>query len=111
MQYLYAAKQWGQTRLAGLLFVDEFGKYKLDSVKNIAGNDTGWFYGRHFNQAGVNTRVTGGLLLTTPLQSAMREFLDTYYLTLRDLKLEHALHDLVQLINARPTVEMVRQLV
>jgi 2-polyprenyl-3-methyl-5-hydroxy-6-metoxy-1,4-benzoquinol methylase len=53
----------------------------------------------------------GRLLLTTPLQSAMREFLDTYYLTLRDLKLEHALHDLVQLINARPTVDMVRQLV
>lgn len=53
----------------------------------------------------------GTLLLTAPLQSAMREFLDTYYLTLRDLKLEHALHDLMQLINARPTVDMVRQLV
>ncbi|HEX6817083.1 MAG TPA: class I SAM-dependent methyltransferase [Ktedonobacterales bacterium] len=56
-------------------------------------------------------RPQGQLLLTTPLQSAMREFLDTYYLTLRDLKLEHALHNLVQLINARPTVEMVRQMV
>jgi hypothetical protein len=69
MQYLYAAKQWDQTRLAALLFVDEFGKYKLDSVKNIAGADTGWLYGRHFNQAGVNTRATGGLLLTTPLDA------------------------------------------
>lgn len=67
MQFLYAAKQWGQTRLAGLVFADEFGKYKTDSVKNVAGSDTGWLYGRHFNQAGVNTRVTGGLLLTTPL--------------------------------------------
>ena len=67
MQYLYAAKQWHQTRIAGLLFVDEFGKYKLDSTKNIAGNDTGWLYGRHFNLPGINTRVTGGLLLTTPL--------------------------------------------
>ncbi|HEY4107764.1 alginate export family protein [Puia sp.] len=67
MQFLYAAKQWGPTRLAALLFVDEFGRYKLDSVKNIAGADTGWLYGRHFNQAGVNTRATGGLLLTTAL--------------------------------------------
>lgn len=69
MQFLYAAKQWNQTRLAALLFVDEFGKYKPDSVKNIAGSDTGWVYGRHFNQAGVNTRATGGLLLTTPLDA------------------------------------------
>ncbi len=56
-------------------------------------------------------RPQGQLLLTTPLQSAMREFLDTYYLTLRDLKLEHALHDLVRLIEARPTTEAVRQMV
>jgi hypothetical protein len=67
MQFLYAAKQWGATRLAALFFADEFGKYKLDSTKNIAGTDTAWLYGRHFNQAGVNARFTGGLLLTTPL--------------------------------------------
>ena len=67
MQFLYAAKQFNQTRLAALLFVDEFGRYKLDSVKNIAGADTGWVYGRHFNQAGVNTRATGGLQLNTTL--------------------------------------------
>jgi hypothetical protein len=67
MQFLYAAKQWGPTRLAALVFTDEFGKYKPDSVKNIAGTDTGWLYGRHFNQAGANTRFTGGLLLTTAL--------------------------------------------
>jgi ubiquinone/menaquinone biosynthesis C-methylase UbiE len=56
-------------------------------------------------------RPQGQLLLTTPLQSAMREFLDTYYLTLRDLKLEQALRDLTQLINARPTTDAMRQLV
>ena len=67
MQYVYGAKQWHQTRISGLLFVDEFGKYKLDSTKNIAGADTGYIYGRHFSLPGVNARVTGGLLLTTPL--------------------------------------------
>jgi ubiquinone/menaquinone biosynthesis C-methylase UbiE len=46
-------------------------------------------------------RPGGQLLLTTPLQSAMREFLDIYYLTLRDLKLEGA---------ARPTVASVQRL-
>jgi len=69
MQFLYAAKQFNQTRLAALLFVDEFGRYKLDSAKNVAGQDTGWIYGRHFNQAGVNTRATGGLQLNTTLDS------------------------------------------
>lgn len=67
MQYAYGAKQWGQTRISGLLFADEFGKYKLDSTKNIAGADTGYIYGRHFNVPGIDTRITGGLLLTTPL--------------------------------------------
>lgn len=67
MQFIYGAKQWGPTRLSGLVFADEFGKYKLDSTKNIAGADTGYIYGRHFNQAGINARVTAGLFLTTPL--------------------------------------------
>ncbi|HVU96684.1 MAG TPA: alginate export family protein [Puia sp.] len=69
MQFLYAAKQFNSTRLAALLFVDEFSRYKLDSAKNIAGSDTGEIYGRHFNQAGVNTRATGGLQLNTTLDS------------------------------------------
>jgi len=29
--------EWGQTRLAARVFADEFGKYKTDSLKNIAG--------------------------------------------------------------------------
>ncbi|HLI93934.1 MAG TPA: alginate export family protein, partial [Puia sp.] len=32
MQFLYIAKQWHATRLAGLVFGDEFGRYKLDST-------------------------------------------------------------------------------
>jgi ubiquinone/menaquinone biosynthesis C-methylase UbiE len=55
-------------------------------------------------------RPGGQLLLTTPLQSAMREFLDIYYLTLRDLKLEGAVRELTQMIAARPTVASVQRL-
>lgn len=56
-------------------------------------------------------RPQGQLLLTLPLQSAMREFLDTYYLTLRDLKLEDYMRAFGKLVAARPTVEETRQLV
>jgi hypothetical protein len=55
-------------------------------------------------------RSNGQLLLTTPLQSTMREFLDIYYLTLRELKLEGAVRDLTQMIAARPTVASVQRL-
>ena len=56
-------------------------------------------------------RPGSNLLVTLPTQSAFREFLDTYYLTLRDLKLDDYLHGLTRLIAARPTVEQVRTLV
>src|SRR5690348_2635754 len=56
-------------------------------------------------------RPGGQFLLTLPLQSAMREFLDTYYLTLRDLGLGDYLRALAQLIANRPTVEETRKMV
>ncbi|HEV2456769.1 MAG TPA: class I SAM-dependent methyltransferase [Ktedonobacterales bacterium] len=56
-------------------------------------------------------RPSGQLLLTLPLQAAMREFLDTYYLTLRDLRLESYMRDLSQLVASRPTVEQAHKLV
>jgi len=67
MQYLYAARSIRRARLSALVFADEFSKYKTDSIRNIAGADTGYVYGRRFNQTGVNARITGGLLLNTPL--------------------------------------------
>jgi hypothetical protein len=67
MQFLYVARSIRRARLTGLVFADEFGRYKLDSVRTIAGADTGYVYGRRFNQRGVNARITGGLLLNTPL--------------------------------------------
>jgi arsenite methyltransferase len=56
-------------------------------------------------------RPQGQLLLTLPLQSALREFLDTYYLTLRDLKLEDYMRAFTQLVASRPTIEEARKLV
>jgi ubiquinone/menaquinone biosynthesis C-methylase UbiE len=56
-------------------------------------------------------RPGGQLLLTTPLQAAMREFLDTYHLTLRDLKLVDFMHALGQLVHTRPTVADLQTLV
>lgn len=55
-------------------------------------------------------RQRGHILLTTPLQSAMREFLDIYYLTLRDLKLGDYQRTLAQQIALRPTVAETRRL-
>lgn len=55
-------------------------------------------------------RPGGVLLLTTPLQSTLREFLDSYYLTLRDLKLGDYQRILSQRIAANPTRDAVRAL-
>jgi hypothetical protein len=64
MQFLYAAKKLGKTKLTGLFFADQFGKYKLDSVKTAVGTDTGFVYGRRYNQPGAHHRITTGLLAT-----------------------------------------------
>ncbi|HLY31281.1 MAG TPA: class I SAM-dependent methyltransferase, partial [Ktedonobacterales bacterium] len=56
-------------------------------------------------------RPGGSLLLTTPLQSLMREFLDTYYLTLRDLKLGDYQHAFSKMITQQPTKDDVRLLI
>src|SRR5688572_29484334 len=63
MQFLYLSRLIKSFKISGLLLSDQFGKYILDSVKNIAGADTGYVYGRRFNQKGVNARVTTGLYL------------------------------------------------
>lgn len=55
-------------------------------------------------------RPQGQLLLTLPLQPALREFLDTYYLTLRDLRLDDSLRAFSRLVAERPTIEQVRKL-
>ncbi|HVU83343.1 MAG TPA: alginate export family protein, partial [Puia sp.] len=67
MQFLYLAGKFGDTRIAGLVLTDQFGKYSFDSVRNIAGTDTGYIYGHRFNRSGVNARLTAGVLLTSQL--------------------------------------------
>jgi len=69
LQFLYAAKTFGKTKITGLILSDQFGKYINDSIRNITGTDTGYIYGKHFNQKGVNTRVTAGLLLNSFLNT------------------------------------------
>ena len=63
LEYLYFAKKFNKTKVTGLFLADQFAKYKLDSVKNVSGEDVGYIYGRRFNQPGVNTRYTTGLLV------------------------------------------------
>lgn len=67
LQFLYAAKTFKRARLSALLVSDQFSKYKIDSVKTVAGSDTGFVYGRRYNQAGVNSRFTTGLLAAIQL--------------------------------------------
>ncbi|HEU0025786.1 MAG TPA: methyltransferase domain-containing protein [Ktedonobacterales bacterium] len=55
-------------------------------------------------------RPRGRVLITTPTQAAMREFLDTYYLTLRDLKLGDYQRAFGQQVAMRPTSDGVRTL-
>jgi hypothetical protein len=47
---LYISKKFNQTKVSGLFFNDNFGKYKIDSV-GTAG--TGYVYGRRFVTAGA----------------------------------------------------------
>ncbi|MEJ7738469.1 MAG: alginate export family protein [Chitinophagaceae bacterium] len=67
MQFFYVAKKLNQTSLSFLLLSDQFGKYKLDSVRTLTGTDTGYVFGRRFNQKGVNNRLTTGILLNSSL--------------------------------------------
>ena len=67
LQFLYVAKKFNQTKITGLLVADQFGKYITDSVKDIVGTDTGYVYGRRFNQPGINARFTTGILVTSQL--------------------------------------------
>ncbi|MEJ7587929.1 MAG: alginate export family protein [Ferruginibacter sp.] len=86
MQYLYTAKTFNKTKVSGLVLADHFGKYINDSVSNISGNDTGYVYGRRFNQKGVNSRATAGFLLSSFLdrKNALLLTAGVYYQTGRD---------------------------
>jgi hypothetical protein len=62
LEYLYAAKTFTNTKVSALFLADHFGKYTLDSVLTSTVSGNGYVYGRKFNQKGVNSRITTGLL-------------------------------------------------
>jgi Alginate export len=75
MQYLYAAKKFGNVKLAGLFFKDDFAKYRVDSI----GSETnGYVYGRRYDQKGVNSRLTYGLLATGVYKKAFNYWFGAY---------------------------------
>lgn len=67
LQFLYAAKSFRQIKITALVVSDQFSKYRLDSVKTIAGTDTGYVFGRRYNKAGTHARYTAGLLMNSVL--------------------------------------------
>jgi len=80
MQYLYIAKKFNRSKISGLFLTDQFGKYILDSVRNVSGTDVGYVYGRRFNQPGVTVRFTTGIL-ANPVFGSNNQWLGTaaYY--------------------------------
>ena len=71
MQFLYVSRKFGQTKFSGLLFKDDFAKYRMDSVGNLT---NGYVYGRRYDVTGVNSRYTYGGLLTGTLGNASTGF-------------------------------------
>ena len=66
LQYLYAAKTTGETKVSGLILADQFGKNKLDSVQTSFVNSIpGYVYGYHYNQKAVYGRYTTGVFINS----------------------------------------------
>ena len=86
LEYFYAAKVFNKTKVSALMLADHFGKYINDSVKNIAGSDTGYIYGKRFNQKGINSRVTTGFMINSSLGKKQTYLLSAafYYQTGKD---------------------------
>jgi len=67
MQFIYLRKKFGQTTVSGLVFKDDFAKWRLDSIGSAT---TGYAYGRNYDQIGVNSRITSGLNVNTVIGNA-----------------------------------------
>ena len=68
-QMVYLTRKFGssaarQTKFSALLFKDDFQKYRIDSLGNAT---QGYVYGRRYDVAGTNSRVTYGGMLTGQL--------------------------------------------
>jgi hypothetical protein len=67
LQFLYATRTFKNIKVSGLILVDHFGKYAVDSVQTSNVVRSGYVYGRRFNQKGVYSRFTSGVLTNTTL--------------------------------------------
>lgn len=70
-QMAYLARKVGSTRVSALFFKDDFQKYRVDSLGNAA---QGYVYGRRYDVAGTNSRMTYGAMLTGQLGNASSRF-------------------------------------
>lgn len=70
-QMAYLTRKFNQTKLSALFFKDDFSKYIADSIGNAG---QGYVYGRRYNQTGVNSRMTYGLMANTTLGNASATF-------------------------------------
>ncbi|MDB5242494.1 MAG: hypothetical protein JWP57_3119 [Spirosoma sp.] len=59
-QMAYLMRKFNRTKFSALLFKDDFQQYRVDSIGSAA---TGYVYGRRYDQPGVNSRLTYGVML------------------------------------------------
>ena len=78
MQFLYAAKKFKATKVSALIFKDDFAKFRLDSLGSAA---NGVIYGRKYDQKGVNSRITLGLLTDGAINKQVKFTLGGYFQT------------------------------
>jgi hypothetical protein len=70
-QMAYLTRKFKQTKLSALFFKDDFSKYVSDSLGNAT---QGYVYGRRYNQTGVNSRMTYGLMANNQFGNASSFF-------------------------------------
>lgn len=70
IQFIYLSKALGKSKLSGLIFKDDFSRYRIDSVGNLS---RGYVYGRRYDQKGVNSRLTYGGLLSGSLGNNLKK--------------------------------------
>ena len=57
----YLTRKFNQTKFSALFFKDDFQKYRTDSLGSAT---AGYVYGRRYDVAGTNSRLTYGAMLT-----------------------------------------------
>ncbi|GAB4045733.1 alginate export family protein [Spirosoma litoris] len=63
-QMIYLTRKFNATKFSALFFKDDFQKYRIDSLGSAS---QGYVYGRRYDVAGVNSRITYGAMLVGQL--------------------------------------------